>query len=357
MIAPAPSASRGPRTVRLDAASLARLGVRVDAAGAASASLAIEVPGTLGFDLERYAEVGAPLGGRVTSLRAKVGDAVKKGAVLATVLVPEAAGAQADYLAARASSESTRRELAREEALQPHGATSDRELTAARHASARAEAALAAAAARLHVLRLPLPTDQAAIPGAGTIQIVAPIDGVVVERRATLGQFLPPEDTAFVVADLASLWAALEVHESDVPYLRAGADVALRVEAAGGRVVTGRVALVEPVVGRATRTVRARLVVPNADGALRPGAFVRASIRLPDATGGAPGVVVPAEAVQPVADEDVVFLERAPGVFELRAVEIRRRSADLVELARGVTAGDRVAVAGTFLLRGEAMKQ
>jgi hypothetical protein len=96
-------------------------------------------------------------------------------------------------------------------------------------------------------------------------------------------------------------------------------------------------------------------MVPNADGALRAGLFVRASIKLPADMPGA--LLVPAAAVQPLGEQDVVFVEREPGRFEIRPVRVARRTVDVIEVAEGLSAGERIAVEGAFLLRGEAAKQ
>jgi cobalt-zinc-cadmium efflux system membrane fusion protein len=66
---------------------------------------------------------------------------------------------------------------------------------------------------------------------------------------------------------------------------------------------------------------------------------------------------VPAEAVQPLGEEDVVFVERSTGLFEVRPVTVRRRTPQVVELGSELNAGERIALKGSFLLRGEVSKQ
>jgi hypothetical protein len=112
----------------------------------------------------------------------------------------------------------------------------------------------------------------------------------------------------------------------------------------------------EPHVGRVSRALRARIVVDNADGALRPGLFLRAAVPIAhEAVAGR--LAVPAGAVQPLGEHDVVFVEREPGTFEVRKVGVTRRTSQVVELGEGLSVGERVAVAGAFLLRGEATRQ
>ncbi len=346
--------ARRPRIVRLDPAALDRLGVKVEAAGEFAPSHSLRVPGTLDYNLERYGEVGAPLEGRITSISVHVGDRVKRDQVLGTVVVPSVANVQGDYLTALAAADAAKKNRRRETELLERQLTTAREAEVATSDATKAEVDLAAAEARLRALHVTIPKNDVAIAAAGTLQLRAPLDGVVVQRNANLGQYLHPSDTAFTVADLSELWASLDIHESDVAYLRLGQEVDLTIDAAGGRIVKGQLVLLDPSLGKTTRAVRARVIVPNQDGSLRPGLFVRAQIRLPS---DAAGLIVPSGAVQPLGEDDVVFVERDPGAFEVRPVRVARRSVDVAEIESGLSKGERVAVDGAFLLRGEASRQ
>ncbi len=346
---------QGPRVVKLDPAAVTRLGVKVDVAGAAGPSRTLRVNGTLDYDYDKYAEVGVPLEGRVTRVDVRVSEHVKKGQTLATIVVPSVASAQADYLQAQAAVTAARKNRDREEDLLSRQLTTAREAEVARSEAAKAEADLAAASARLNALRVGIPQSDSMVAAAGALSLTAPIEGVVVARKANLGVFLTPSDTAFVVADLSELWASLEVHESDIGYLTIGADVELAVDALAGKTFKGKLALIEPALSKASRAARARVVVDNASMELRPGLFLRASIALPN---DAPGrLFVPAGAVQPLADDDVVFIERSPGNFEVRTVKVARRTPDVVEVSEGLANGERIVVENAFLLRGEVTNQ
>jgi cobalt-zinc-cadmium efflux system membrane fusion protein len=350
-----PAPPSGPKTVKFDPKALARLGVKVDVAGAKTAENDIEVAGSLEYNLERYAEVGVILDGRVSSIHVKVGDAVKRGQLLATVVVPSIAAAQADFVSAEAAARIAKENSAREEALLQRELTTAREAEVARGESIKTQAELAAATAKLQAFGVARPSGTGTISGAGTLNLASPIDGVVVRREAVLGKFLQPQETAFVIADPHSLRASLNVYEQDLGYFKIGSETTITFDALPGKVVKGTVLVVEPQVGKSSRTARALIEVPNLDGALRPGLFVRASIPLPQEAGE--HLLVPASAVQPLADDDVVFVERSEGVFEVRRVEVVRRTPQVVTLRSGVSKGERIVVAGGFVLRGEVTKQ
>jgi cobalt-zinc-cadmium efflux system membrane fusion protein len=350
-----PTETSAMQRLKLDPASLPRVGVVVEPAGASSALQRVELPGTLEYVTDRYAEVGYLAEGRITAVHVNVGDAVKRGQPLATLLVPEITRAQAQAVSAQASLDVARGHARREAALLENQLTSKRDEELARGQAAMAEADLAAAKAKLSLLGAKAPEGSTAIYANGRITLTSPIDGVVVERNAVLGAFVEPKDTVFEIADTRTLWAVLDVFESDVTQVRAGAVVDLTVDALPGKVIQGKVAMVEPQVGQASRALRARVSVPNDAGLLRRGLFVRAQIPVSESDGAA--LQVPKAAVQPLGERDVVFVESEPGVFEVRTVVTRPLSSQLVRVESGLSRGERIVVRGAFVLRGEVTKQ
>jgi cobalt-zinc-cadmium efflux system membrane fusion protein len=352
------------RIVAFDPAVLERLGIRVEAAGIPGSAHTVRVSGTLDYDLDHYAEVGALLEGRVASVATRIGDHVSRGQVLATLVVPSIAEAQAGFLIARAAAIAAKKNRDREADLLGNQLTTAREAELASSDAAKAQADMAAAAGRLRALRVDVPDSDRKIDGAGSYKLAAPIEGTVVARDAVLGGFLEPNKTAFVVADLSQLRASLEIFEGDLPYVKPDAEVRITVDAVPGKVYRGHVALLDPQVDGATRSVRARVAVPNPDGDLRPGLFVRAAIGLPPDLLAA-RLLIPAAAVQPLGGEDVVFVERTRGSYEVRPVRLmaastdhpRSQSSDVAEVADGLVRGENIVVEGAFLLRGEVTHQ
>lgn len=342
------------RNVRLDPGLAERYGVKVEAAGSRGASHTIRVPGTLEYNLEKYAEVGPLVDGRVSTVHVRVGDAVKKGQRLATLLVPSVAEAQADLIAARAASNVAERNATREERLLKGDLTTMRDAEAARGEQSRASAALAAAKARLQVMGAVVPTAESEIHSAGSLSLTSPIAGVVVRRDAVQGRYIRPAETAFVVADPSELWAHVDIFEGDLGLLKVGAEAELTVDALS-RTLHGRVVAIEPQLGKSSRAARARIVVPNQDGSLRAGLFVRASITINEDPNAR--LLVPSSAVQPLGTEDVVFVRREPGAYEVRPVKVRKLSMQMSEVLEGVSRGEPIAVENAFVLRGEVTRQ
>lgn len=354
---PAPPAPKdvGPQIVRLDEATAKRLGVTTAPVGVEGDAERIELPGTLEYVIDHYAEVGTLVEGRVAKVHVNVGDRVKKGQALAEVLVPAIVNAQAEALTAHAALRVARDHAKRESALLESQLTTAREAEVARGEALRAEADLAAAQSKLKLLGSSSPATADGIKPNGAVVLRTPIDGVVVKRDAVLGAFVLPTETIFVVANPDSLWAVLDVYEADLAVVREGAEVDFKVDALPGKLFHGYVRMLEPQVDVASRALRARILVDNHEGGLRQGFFIRALVPVEVPVGS--GLLVPSAAVQPLGERDVVFVERDAGRYEVRTVTTGFRTPRIVEVTRGLSRGERIVNHGAFVLRGEVTRQ
>jgi len=116
------------------------------------------------------------------------------------------------------------------------------------------------------------------------VTIYAPIGGTVIERNGQEGMYVETGTLIYTIADLTSVWVNLHAYESDLPWLHYGQTVTFTTEAQPGKSIEGRIAFIDPVLNRDTRTVNVRVNVPNPDGALKPGMFVRAIVTAQVAT-------------------------------------------------------------------------
>jgi RND family efflux transporter MFP subunit len=147
----------------------------------------------------------------------------------------------------------------------------------------------------------------------------------------------------------------VQAPERDAVRMRPGASAEVTLAALPGQTLRGTVEWVGREVDAHSRTVPARIVLPNADGRLRPGMFATAWVET-----GAQGdsvVAVPATALQRMEDQWVVFLPRGEGRFEVRPVERGRDLGDEVAILSGLKPGETVVDEGSFVLRAEAGKK
>jgi len=214
----------GVRIIRFDAPTLARLGVSVEAAGSSEGSgHRLTFPGNLDYALDRYAEVGTIVEGRVASVHVTAGDHVSKGQALATVAVPALVEAQAQLTIAEASAKAANAHAERESSLMERSLTTARENEVARGDADKGRAEVEAAKSRLALLGS-APGSTISQQGSSTntkghLTLTSPINGTVVRRDVVLGGRIQPAQTAFVVADLNALWATVNVFEGDLRHV------------------------------------------------------------------------------------------------------------------------------------------
>jgi cobalt-zinc-cadmium efflux system membrane fusion protein len=321
-------------------------------AGRLAATAQIEPPA------DGVARVGPRLAGRVTTLKAGVGDKVQKGQILAVVDSPELARAKADYLSALAAAKVTRESSAREKALFEQHISSERDWRQAEADATRARAEKDATENRLHTLGLS-EEDLKRLNNEGhytsTMPVAAPLDGLVVERQVTLGQMVEPKDTMFVIMDLRTVWVLLDVYEKDLAQVKSGQPARARVTAFPDRVFTGKVDNIGAIVEARTRAVKVRVVLPNPSGELRPGMF--ATVEVEGAVGEKrEGLYAPAAALQRDGEQAIVFVTHGEREFERRAVKLGRPAGDWVLVDDGLSEGETVVTTGSFLVKSELKK-
>ena len=347
-----------PGVVELTAEQVAGAKLTVARAEKRALASAIEATAEIQPTGDGVARVGAHVAGRVTAFKAAVGDPVTRGQVLVIVDSPELGRAKADFLSALALAKVTRDTADRERALFEKQISSERDWRQAEAEAVKARAEKEGTENRLHTLGMSdaeLSRLRADSHYSSTTTATSPIDGLVVERPVTLGQMVDPTTTLFTVMDLSQVWVLVDVTERDLAQVQLGQTAVARVAAYPDRAYTGTITSIGAVVEPRTRTIRVRVALPNDRGELKPGMFARVTLA---GTAGETreGLFVPQAAVQRDGDTPLLFVQRGEHTFERRDVELGRSSGEWLEVARGVSEGETVVTAGSFLLKSELHK-
>lgn len=176
-------------------------------------------------------------------------------------------------------------------------------------------------------------------------------DGVVINREVTLGEHLSPSDTAFVVADLSTLWADIALYPRQLPLVKVGQAVRLSTSY-GPEPVEARIDYVAPSVDERTRTGLARVFLSNESRAWKPGMFVQSDI----AIGEYPAdVVVPESAIIDLEGQPTIFVQEGES-WEPRTVKLGRDDGKMVEVLSGVVPGENYVFDGGFVLKAQLQK-
>lgn len=316
----------------------------------------VEVVGSVDLAPNYHAQIGPLIAGRIVSIKAQVGEAVRVGQVLAELESSEVGQAQAAYLTARATSLAAQTNLRRERELAERKVSSERERELAEAAAITEQAQLAAATQRLRALGLrQVDIKQINEDRAGIVPLYSPIDGTIITRSISLGQSVQPATDAFSVANLSQLWVQLDLFEKDLPYVHADQRAEIRTEVYPGKSFPARVAYVGHVIDEKTRTAPVRIEFDNHEGLFRPGQFVTATLHGDPSRAINQVLAVPRKSVLTVEGKPLVFVQE-PGGFTKRTVELGASGGTQVEVRSGLSAGEKVAVDGGFLLKSELLR-
>lgn len=350
--------------VELNAAAVARAGIRAEPVELGTLEDAFETTGRVDFNRDRVAHLGARLPGRVREAPVTLGQTVERGEVLAIVDSVELGRAKTSYLNARARAELARRIYEREKELYAEQVSSQQEMLSAEadYRQAAAELASATQALRLYDLSEEAIEElQYEDPKASLFPIVAPFAGRVTEKELALGEVVRPDEPLFTLADLSRLWIWIDLYESMLRHVSLADSVEVRLDAYPNEIFEGRISYLGDEVDAETRTLPARIDVDNPEGGIRPGMFAR--IRLSgvgDGEGEGESVavpLVPESAVQRDGAEPIVFVALGDHRFERRAIQAGATSGGWVEILNGLEAGEPVVVEGAFLLKSEASRE
>ncbi len=182
-------------------------------------------------------------------------------------------------------------------------------------------------------------------------ELTATISGQIIERHATLGEHLQPSDTAFLVADLSTLWVDIALYPQQVARVRPK-QPALINTTYGPKPVHSEIHYVAPTVDERTRTGLARVFLNNKEGHWKPGMFVDVTITLSQEPAD---LVVPTTALIELDGQTVVFVQEGEH-WHPQPVEIGMRDHQQVEILHGLNAGDRYVATGGFVLKADLQK-
>jgi cobalt-zinc-cadmium efflux system membrane fusion protein len=312
----------------------------------------LRVAGSIEFDEQRIARIGATVTGRVTQIDALLGQEVKKGEVLARLNSSELSNQQLAYLKARAQLELNRRNAERAKALFQADVIGAAELQRRESEYQISLAETRAASDQLQLLGVSAASiERLSQKGAvdSVTPVVATLGGVVVERKLAAGQVVQPADALFVVADLSRLWAVAQVPEQQVSQVKTGQSVSIEVPALGNEKLVGKLIFVGQTINPETRTVLVRTELDNRDGRLKPAMLASMLIEAKPVD----RLVVPAGAVVRADDEDHVFVATGEGHFRLTKVKLGPEQGGKRVVLSGLKGEEQVVSEGAFHLNNE----
>lgn len=325
----APSMNMGEHeteSIHIDARRRQLIGVTTSPVRRTAVNYTVRASGKIAGDERRLADIALKYNGWIGELHANyMGARVRKGEPLFTVFSPALLNAQHEYL------------------------------NAYKHRAEGGGAAELLSGARQRLMLWDVrPAQIAALEQSGEasqyLPVVAPVDGVVVEKNVVAGSAFNAGDKLLRIADLARVWVEAQAYQFELPMLATGVDAEVRLADAPQKVLHGKVSFVAPQFDGATRTARLRVELNNADGALRPDMYAEVSLRVDLGK----RLVVPDEAVLYSGANRVVFLDLGDGRLLPRKIKTGLRNGGWIEVLEGLKEGDTIVTSGNFLIASES---
>ena len=175
----------------------------------------------------------------------------------------------------------------------------------------------------------------------------SPITGVVTKLGVTSGQRVQSGAEVGQVVELSQVYVDANAFEGDVAHLREGDKIEVTSNSIPDHKFYGRIRYIGKQVSPITRTIQVRSQLENPRGDLRPDTFVDVTVTLATR---ADAVVIPEKALLTLGNDEFVMVEEAPGRYRKQRVVIGLKSADKIEVMKGLKAGDDVVTEGNLLL-------
>ena len=359
-----PVATTDPNTVHLTGSQLQQIRrAPVNLQGFREEKIAT---GKIAFNEELMTPVFSPYAGRVTRVVAKPGDVVKPMSPLLELYTPDLIQAQSDLIGNATTTVAKAKNalsLARHNAERQHQLYSEKaaalkdwqqaqtDLKNAESDVRAAEAALLAARDKLRAFGKG-EADIARIEQGHTERVVtvtAPLAGTITARKVGPGQFIRQDNTdpLFIIADLSHMWMLANVYESDVPWIKIGQPVEVRVMAYPEEVFKATITYIGAAVDPATHRVDVRAVVDNRAQKLKPEMFAtfriitNADLQYP---------AVPLSAVVRDGDKASVWVAQPEHQYVRRGVKLGLEQNGYVQILSGLQPGEQIATEGGLLL-------
>jgi cobalt-zinc-cadmium efflux system membrane fusion protein len=296
---------------------------------------ALHVTGVVQPDIVRAVPVVSLASGRVVEIKARLGDAVRKGQLLLRVQSNDVSGAYQTYLKAENDERLARTQLERAQILYEKGAIAKSALEQAEAAEADNKADLNAATEQLRLLGIDKKHP------SGVVDIVAPISGVITDQQVTNSSGVQglSGPNPFTIADLSYVWIVCDVYENDLDAVQVGEYSDIHLNAYPNQLLKGRIDNILPVLDPNLRTAKVRIEVKN-PGMLRIGMFASATFY-----GKQPEMhsALPASAVLHLHDREWVYTLLGDGHFKRAEVVTGNMLPNRQqEIVSGIKPGDQV---------------
>lgn len=335
---------------------LAENDIEIKRAGPGQLKMYVPCSGNVVVHPDHLAHVVPKVSGIAKEIRKNLGDAVYAGEVMVVLESREIAGAKANYYTALAKERLSKATLERELRLYKKGISSEQEFLTAQNNYEKTKINLQLIKQKLQMYGL----NDEEIYGLTfdnnsdfrIYEIRAPIDGTVIKRDISSGEFIQDSNTIYEIANLRKVWIEMGVYPQDLLNIkeRQNIEIIAPIENQSGR---GRLIYISPLIDEETLLIKAIAELDNSTGEWRAGTFVNIKIATEQVT---VPLIVPKEALQYVEGEACIFVLNSRSI-EKRFVKLGRTDQQSVEILSGLEPGEKYASNGAGLKGQVVIKQ
>lgn len=339
--------------VQLSNEQMKQQGLKTETAAPETLKLTLTTRGKIILDPDRVAHVFPKVAGIAVDPQKSMGDQVREGEILAILESQEMANLKAAYLAALSREKLAALNLQREEGLYQKKITPQEDYLKALQSLEEEKINLTLAKQKLQAFGL---SDQevAAIadaPNLRFIPVFAPINGTVIKKHLTKGEYVDDESLIYEIADLHPLFVEMSLYPKDLQRIKEGQEIEI-TDLENGMKSLAQLTYISPLIEEETIAAKAYAQLHNREGKWRPGTLVQAEIAYEEID--VPVAVCP-QAIQKVEGVDCAFIRTDKG-FVKREVKLGRVTADKVEIISGIAPGERYISENSFLVKAEMNK-
>ncbi len=316
--------------------------IKLDTAKLAPAAEQFSAVGEVSFAEDNVVRIYPIVSGAVESVNVALGDYVKRGQLLATLLSTDISLYQRDYNISKSNLEVEEKSLSRAQELFKSGMMSEKDLAQAKNSfnNARAEYD-----ERKQVLELYGGSSQQ----DAIFRVTAPREGYIVERNINTGTQIRTDNSTniFTISDLKSVWIWANVHESDIAKVHEGDEVTVKTIAFPDEILKGKVDKISTTLDPDSRVVRVRTELANSKGLLKPEMFATVQIT-PKSSEKV--LVVANSAIILENNQYYVMVEASAGEFRKVQIKPGRVFHRFTEVKSGVTLGEKIVSEGSLFV-------
>lgn len=183
-----------------------------------------------------------------------------------------------------------------------------------------------------------------------TLAIYSPVNGYVVQKMVLQGMRVMPGEKLFDIADLSTVWVISDIYEYELPLIKVGDTARITLSYFPGKEFSSKIDYVYPSLSGDTRTAKVRFSLPNPGGQLKPQMFTNVEIKINIGK----KLAIPEDSVIDTGTRQIVYVDKGEGYFEPKEVSLGIKADGMVEVLKGLKAGEKVASAANFLIDSEA---